>query len=100
MIPIVLSGVAISDSPKGPFTATDHIVFDIKLENGKIASAEDPYVWYHKTHKIFYAIFKDFSGRITEGEPGLAILKSFDGIAWQKPINPFFMKKNSNSGSF
>jgi len=86
-------GVAISDSPKGPFMASDQIVFDIKLKNGKIASAEDPYVWYHKSNEKFYAVFKDFSGRITESDPGLAILVSFDGMIWLKPDNPFFMKK-------
>ncbi|MGD2294722.1 MAG: glycoside hydrolase family protein, partial [Candidatus Aminicenantes bacterium] len=39
-------GVAIGDSPTGPFIALDDFVFDIRLEDGKIASAEDPYVWY------------------------------------------------------
>ncbi len=86
-------GVAVSDSPSGPFEATDHFVFDIKLENGKIASAEDPYVWYHKTHERFYAVIKDFTGEITEDEPGLAILESYDGIHWLKPDDSFFMKK-------
>ncbi len=95
-----IHGVAISDSPTGPFTATDHFVFDIALENGKMASAEDPYVWFHKTHDKFYVVFKDFSGKITEGKPGLAILESQDGISWTKPGNPFFMKKEVilNSG--
>jgi hypothetical protein len=88
-----IHGVAISDSPTGPFIATDHFVFDIVLENGKMASAEDPYVWFHETHDKFYVVFKDFSGKITEGKPGLAILESQDGISWTKPENPFFMKK-------
>ena len=88
-----IHGVAISDSPTGPFTATDHFVFDIVLENGKIASAEDPYVWFHNKHEKFYVVFKDFSGNITEGKPGLAILESLDGINWTKPGDPFFMKK-------
>ena len=93
-------GVAIADSPTGPFTTTDHFVFDIRNKNGTIASGEDPYVWYHKTHERFYVVFKDFSGKITEGKPGLAILESFDGIKWTKPANSFFMKKQIilNSG--
>jgi len=86
-------GVAISDSPTGPFTATDHFVFDIRNEDGTIASGEDPYVWYHKKHEKFYVVLKDFSGRITEGKPGLAILESIHGIKWTKPTNSFFMKK-------
>ncbi|MFV0482541.1 MAG: hypothetical protein ACK5MG_00395, partial [Bacteroidales bacterium] len=58
-----------------------------------IASAEDPYVWYHKGYKRFYALIKDFTGRITGAEPGLAILESVDGMKWTKPANPYFMKK-------
>jgi hypothetical protein len=86
-------GVAIGNSPTGPFTATDHFVFDVRNEDGTIASGEDPYVWYHNSHKKFYVVLKDFTGRITEGNPGLAILESLDGIKWTKPKNPFFMKK-------
>lgn len=86
-------GVAISERPIGPFKPINDYVFDIKVDDGKIASAEDPFVWYHKPHKQFYAVFKDFSGKITEGEPGLAILKSDNGVTWSKPLNPFFMKK-------
>ncbi|WP_297096027.1 glycoside hydrolase family protein [uncultured Draconibacterium sp.] len=86
-------GVALSDSPTGPFTPLDDIIFDFRTEDGKIASAEDPYVWYHKTQQKFYAVFKDFSGKITGADPGLAILESTDGIKWTKPADPFFMKK-------
>lgn len=86
-------GVAISDSPVGPFTPLDDIIFDIRMDDGRIASAEDPYVWYHNSQKKFYAVFKDFSGKITGQEPGLAILESVDGIQWDKPAQPFFMKK-------
>ncbi|MDX8338317.1 glycoside hydrolase family protein [Draconibacterium sp. IB214405] len=86
-------GVALSDSPTGPFTPLDDLIFDFRTEEGKLASAEDPYVWYHKTQKKFYAVFKDFSGKITGAEPGLAILESIDGIKWTKPADPFFMKK-------
>ncbi|WP_167617650.1 glycoside hydrolase family protein [Maribellus sediminis] len=86
-------GVALSDSPTGPFTPLDDIIFDIRTEDGKIANAEDPYVWYHKTQQKFYAVFKDFSGKITGQEPGLAILESIDGLKWTKPEQPFFMKK-------
>ncbi|WP_303921797.1 glycoside hydrolase family protein [Draconibacterium sediminis] len=86
-------GVALSDSPTGPFAPLDDIIFDFRTEDGRIASAEDPYVWYHKTQQKFYAVFKDFSGKITGADPGLAILESIDGIIWTKPADPFFMKK-------
>lgn len=86
-------GVAIADSPAGPFTPTDHFVFDVRNEDGTIASGEDPYVWYHPKHEKFYVVLKDFTGRITEDKPGLALLESLDGIQWTKPVNTFFMKK-------
>ncbi|WP_421810062.1 glycoside hydrolase family protein [Flagellimonas sp.] len=86
-------GVAISDSPTGPFVPSDDFVFDIKDKNGKISSAEDPYVWYHQKHKRFYAVFKDFTGNITGKEPGLAVLESLDGMDWTKPESSFFMAK-------
>lgn len=85
--------VAISDTPTGPFSFMDDYVFDIKLDDGRIASAEDPYVWFHQKTQLFYAIIKDFSGTITESAPGLAILKSSDGIVWKKLKKPLFMDK-------
>ena len=80
-------GVAIGDSPAGPFVAQNVFVFDIRNEDGTIASAEDPYVWYNRKHKLFYAIIKDFTGKITGSEPGLAILSSTDGLDWKVPEN-------------
>ena len=86
-------GVAIGDTPTGPFTSLDQFVFKILNEDGTFASAEDPYVWYHPKHEKFYAVIKDFTGKFTEGKPGLAILESADGLEWTKPEEPFFMKK-------
>ena len=86
-------GVAIGDSPTGPYTAMDDFVFDVRTPDGKIASAEDPYVWYMPRTGSFYAVFKDFSGRFTGAKPGLAVLTSIDGIEWRLPKNPLFSLK-------
>ncbi len=86
-------GVALADSPTGPFTAIDDFVFDVRNEDGTLANGEDPYVWYHREHCKFYAVLKDFSGKITGEVPGLALLESEDGIAWSKPEQTFFMRK-------
>lgn len=83
-------GVAIGDHPDGPFNALDDIMFDVRMPDGKVASAEDPYVWYHKPSDQFYAIFKDFTGRFTGAGKGLAMLVSPDGIEWTPAENPFF----------
>lgn len=86
-------GVAIGNAPDGPFTATDHFVFDIDDGTGEKVSAEDPYVWYHKRDKSFYAVVKDFTGKLTRSEPGLAMLCSEDGIDWRLAEQSLFMKK-------
>ena len=86
-------GVAIGNAPDGPFTATDHFVFDIDDGTGEKVSAEDPYVWYHKRDKCFYAVVKDFTGKLTRSEPGLAMLCSKDGIDWRLADQSLFMKK-------
>ena len=88
-----IHGVAVSDSPTGPFKTLDAIIFDIRMPDGRIASAEDPYVWYYKKHNYFYALVKDFSGKLTGNEPGLALLKSKDGILWEKPKTLTYIKK-------
>ncbi len=87
-------GVAIGDTPTGPFTASDNFAFEVRTEDNRIASGEDPFVWYHPGHQKFYAVLKDFTGKITADKPGLAILESDDGAKWRTPAQPFFMKKH------
>lgn len=86
-------GVAIADSPIGPFAAQDTFVFDVRLPDGRLASAEDPYVWHDPGRDRFYAILKDFSGRITGTKPGLALFTSDDGLAWTVASNPLVSLK-------
>lgn len=86
-------GVALSDSPTGPFTPLDSPVFDLPSSDGQKLSAEDPYVWYNRKDQLFYAVFKDFTGHFTQAGPCLAIMYSEDGIDWKLPKNSLFMKK-------
>jgi hypothetical protein len=86
-------GVAIGNSPTGPFTATDQFVFDVETKANEKVSAEDPYVWYHHKDKKFYAVMKDFTGKLTGSEPGLAMMESGDGVNWTPSARPLFMKK-------
>jgi len=86
-------GVAIGNSPTGPFTATDEFIFDIDLGNGNKVSAEDPYIWYHRKDKKFYAVMKDFTGKLTGGTPALAMMESQDGLHWVPSRQSLFMKK-------
>lgn len=86
-------GVALSDSPTGPFIPLDTPVFDLPSTDGQKLSAEDPYVWYNRKDRLFYAVFKDFTGHFTQAGPCLAIMYSKDGIDWKLPENSLFMKK-------
>jgi len=86
-------GVALGDAPAGPFRALDRFVFDVRMPDGRLASAEDSYVWHDDRRGRFYAIVKDFSGRLTGGEPGLALLTSLDGLAWERAKHPLVSPK-------
>ncbi|MEG1545025.1 MAG: hypothetical protein RR382_10965, partial [Tannerellaceae bacterium] len=86
-------GVAVGDSPTGPFVALDIPVFDLTVTDGKKLSAEDPYVWYNRKDQLFYAVFKDFTGHFTQAGPCLAIMYSHDGVDWKLPKKSLFMKK-------
>lgn len=90
-------GVAISDSPTGPFRALDRSVMELLVEEGQ-PSIEDPYVWYNAEQEKFYAIFKDFKGHyMRKGHlgdgAGLAIMESKDGYDWTLPETSLFMIK-------
>ncbi|HKL34630.1 MAG TPA: hypothetical protein VJ919_18965, partial [Tangfeifania sp.] len=80
-------------TPAGPFSATDQFVFDVDDGTGEKVSAEDPFVWYHRKDSCFYAVVKDFTGKLTRSEPGLALLKSEEGLEWSPTDYPLFMKK-------
>lgn len=86
-------GVAIGDNPTGPFEPLDQFIFDVRMPDGSLASTEDPYVWYAKKWDCFLAVVKDFSGQLTGHKNTLALLSSGDGIHWQLPKNPLFMKR-------
>ncbi|MGN1265337.1 MAG: glycoside hydrolase family protein [Muribaculaceae bacterium] len=88
-----IHGVAIADSPMGPFVPQDFEVFTIDTPDGAKLSAEDPYVWYSEHDNMFYAVFKDFTGHFTKAGPSLAWMQSTDGIHWTLPDNPLFIKK-------
>lgn len=74
-------GVALASSPTGPFTVQPQTIF--AKADGSIGMAEDPFVWYDRRSQSFFAIVKDFNGRITQAGPSLALFTSPDGLAWK-----------------
>ena len=47
----------------------------------------------YEEDSCFYAVFKDFTGEFTKGNPGLAIMCSKDGLHWELPEHSLFMDK-------
>ena len=86
-------GVAIGDTPTGPFIPRDEFIFDIRMPDGSLASTEDPYVWYAPKYQEFMAVVKDFSGRLTGHKKTLALLSSKDGLSWDLTEHQLFMKR-------
>lgn len=86
-------GMATSEAPAGPFTASNKAVFEFDTGGRHKLNAEDPFVWYHRRDGCFYAVFKDFTGAFTRGRPGLAIMYSHDGVRWELPEQSLFMEK-------
>lgn len=77
--------IARADSPEGPFELVGPVFTEAAY------SAEDPYFWYDKKRKRFYAIVKDFSrsGKLTPQFGALALITSDNGIdGWKPAKNP------------
>lgn len=74
----VVSGVAMSDHPLGPF---EKVTGPVMVNPEHDWSVEDPYIWYQADR--FYALVKDFHGYFTKtGESSIALFESTDGIEW------------------
>ncbi len=86
-------GAARGPAPGGPFAALDCYLFDVRMPDGRLASAEDPYVWRDEERGRYYALVKDFSGRLTGADPGLALLTSVDGLDWAPARHPLASPK-------
>lgn len=75
-------GVAVADSPVGPFRIMPDPVFRVELANGELAIAEDPFIWYSSRFKSCFALVKDYHGDITGAGASIALFRSDDGICW------------------
>lgn len=75
-------GVAVGETPKGPFQVSPDPVLAVPIGEGRYAAAEDPFIWYSRRHSRFYALVKDHAGLIT-GSKSLALFDSKDGIDWK-----------------
>lgn len=74
----VVCGVAVADSPLGPFVKENMPI----MQNPEDPwSVEDPFVWFEAGR--YYALVKDFHGYFTKtGEYSIALFESADGFDW------------------
>lgn len=82
-----IHGVAVSDSPRGPFEVQPDPILIVEKADGGIAMAEDPFIWFNKPRNSFYALVRDFKGDITGQGHSMALFKSADGIKWSPADN-------------
>lgn len=76
--------MAVAPTPEGPFTHYSEVFTDAAM------ACEDPYLWYDRKRKRFYAIAKYFSrtGQLVPEFGALALLTSVDGKSWQAANHP------------
>ena len=76
--------MAVAPTPEGPFSHYSEV-----FSNSEMA-CEDPYLWYDRRRKRFYAIAKYFSrtGQLVPEFGALALLSSVDGKIWQAARHP------------
>lgn len=70
--------MAVANKPEGPFT------YYSEVSSSADMASEDPYLWYDKKRKRFYAIAKYFSakGKANTEFGSLILLTSIDGKDW------------------
>ena len=80
----VVCGIAIADSPLGPFEKSPHPIM-VNPENEW--SVEDAFIWYENDR--FYSLAKDFQGYFTgAGKKQVALFESPNAIDWRLSDNP------------
>ena len=76
--------MARANKPTGPFTTIGNVFSEPAY------AAEDPFMWYDKKRKRFYAVVKNFSnsGKLNEQYGSVALITSIDGLKWQPANHP------------
>jgi len=80
----VVCGIAVADSPLGPFKKSKN---PIMVNPEEEWSVEDAFIWYENDR--FYALAKDFQGYFTKaGKKQVALFESLDGFDFKLSENP------------
>ena len=83
---------AVADKPDAPYTTISNVTSENDM------ACEDPYMWYDKKRKSFYAVAKYFSNSKKYGLQfgSLVLLSSKNGTNWSFPENPEISKREIN----
>jgi hypothetical protein len=77
-------GVAIADSPEGPYLKAQGRIFEADQADHHWMVAEDPFIWFSKKYgQRYYAIARDVVGTFTGSSGGICLFESNDGLAWK-----------------
>ena len=79
-------GVALADSPFGPFAKHNKTIFEATDGAKEWMVAEDPFVWFHKGN--YFAIVRDVVGKFTGDSGAFAMMISKNGTDWQPSKYP------------
>ncbi|MFE7323735.1 glycoside hydrolase family protein [Streptomyces sp. NPDC057565] len=85
---VYITVVGQSDRPEGPFPYTATALGTAETQ------AEDPYLWYDRADRRFYAIVKDFykgadrTHALTPQYGALGMVTSTDGLTWKPAAHP------------
>lgn len=76
--------MAVSDKPDRPFKIISQVFTEPDL------ACEDPFLWYDKNRKLFYAAVKYYahSGKLVSQFGALALISSKDGLHWKAANAP------------
>ncbi len=84
-------GAALAEHPTGPYVKAPGRVFesDHPGAGGHWMLAEDPFVWFSRTHgERYYAVARDVVGVFTGEAGGIALFESHDGLNWRAATRP------------
>ena len=85
----VLCGVAVADSPVGPFIKEEEPIMQNPNDPW---SVEDPFIWWENGQ--YYALVKDFHGYFTKtGDCSVALFESLGGLDWAPSEAPLAFER-------
>lgn len=82
-------GVALADTPEGPYKKAPGNVFEAEKPGKHWMVAEDPFIWYSEKYgKKYYAATRDVVGTFTGKSGGICLFESADGLHWKSSKFP------------